>query len=59
MASAHPISSLVFVTFGIVILVILAALLWFLRKPSNRHSMDRAPERGEPGAPDKPRGEPL
>ncbi len=55
----HPVYSLAFVTFGIFILVILGALLWFLRKPSNRHSMDHTPERGEPGAPDKPRGEPL
>lgn len=56
---AHPISLLMMMTFGIVLLVAIGGLLYFLRKPSNRHSMDNQPERGEPGAPDKPRGEPL
>ncbi len=55
----HPVYSLAFVTIGIVVVAILGALIWHLRKPSNRNSMDHVPERGEPGAPDKPRGEPL
>ena len=30
-----------------------------MRKPRNRNAGERMPERGEPGAPDKPRGVPL
>jgi len=59
MNSAQLIPSLAMMTFGLVFLIAVGALLYFLRKPSNRHSMDHVPERGEPGAPDKPRGEPL
>lgn len=59
MESAHPVSALMFVTLGIVVLGLIAALVYFMRKPSNRNAGDRMPERGEPGAPDKPRGTPL
>ena len=43
----------------IVLLIAVGAFLYFLRKPSNRNAGERMPERGEPGAPDKPRGTPL
>ena len=59
MTAGHPVSALMFVTFGIVIVALIGAFVWFMRKPSNRNAGDRMPERGEPGAPDKPRGEPL
>jgi len=44
---------------SIVLLLAIGALAYFMRKPSNRNAGDRMPERGEPGAPNKPRGEPL
>ena len=43
----------------IVLLLAIGAFAYFMRKPSNRNAGDRMPERGEPGAPDKPRGVPL
>ncbi len=43
----------------IVLLIAVGAFAYFLRKPSNRNAGERMPERGEPGAPDKPRGVPL
>ena len=43
----------------IVLLIAVGAFVYFMRKPSNRNAGDRMPERGEPGAPNKPRGEPL
>jgi len=59
MAPGHPVSALIMMTFGVVLFGLVAAFVYFMRKRSNRHSMDAAPERGEPGAPDKPRGVPL
>ncbi len=44
---------------GIVLIIAIVAFVYYMRKPSHRHSMRDAPERGEPGAPDKPRGVPL
>lgn len=58
MGTALP-SILNLVTLGIVLLVLIGAFVWFMRKPSNRNAGERLPERGEPGAPDKARGEPL
>ena len=49
--------NLTLLTLGLLIAV--AAFVYFMRKPSNRNAGERMPERGEPGAPDKPRGEPL
>ena len=43
----------------IVLVLIGASLAYFMRKRSNRDAGERMPERGEPGAPDKPRGVPL
>ena len=43
----------------IVLLLAIGAFVYFMRKPSNRNAGERMPERGEPGAPDKPRGVPL
>ncbi len=43
----------------IVLLLAVGAFVYFMRKPSNRNAGERMPERGEPGAPDKPRGVPL
>ncbi len=43
----------------IVLLLAVGAFFYFMRKPSNRNAGERMPERGEPGAPDKPRGVPL
>ena len=59
MNSTQLIPSLAMMTFALVFLAALGALLYFMRKPSNRNAMKHTPERGEPGAPDKPRGEPL
>lgn len=44
---------------SIVLILAIIAFAYYMRKPSHRHSMRGTPERGEPGAPDKPRGEPL
>ncbi len=43
----------------IVLLIAVGAYVYFMRKQSNRDAGERMPERGEPGAPDKPRGAPL
>ena len=43
----------------IVLLLAVGVLVHFMRKRSNRNAGERMPERGEPGAPDKPRGVPL
>lgn len=43
----------------IVLLLAIGTFVYFMRKPSNRNAGERMPERGEPGAPNKPRGEPL
>lgn len=59
MQAEHPVSALMFVTLGIVLLVLIGALVYFMRKKSNRNAGDRMPERGEPGAPDVPRGTPI
>lgn len=59
MAAPHPISALIFTTFGIVLLVLIVAFAYFMRKKSNSQAGDRMPERGEPGAPDAKRGEPI
>jgi hypothetical protein len=55
----HPVSALMFVTIGIVLVLLIGGYLAFIRKPKNRHAGDRMPERGEPGAPDVPRGVPI
>ncbi len=49
--------NLTLLTIGL--LIAIAAFVYFMRKPSNRNAGERMPERGEPGAPDKPRGVPL
>ena len=59
MEAAHPVSALMFVTLGIVLFGLIAAFVYFMRKGSNRNSMENVPERGEPGAPDVPRGVPI
>ena len=55
----HPVSALMFVTIGIVLVLLIGGYLAFIRKPKNRNAGDRMPERGEPGAPDVPRGTPI
>ncbi len=57
--AAHPVSALMFVTIGIVLVLLIGGYITFIRKPSNRKAGDRMPERGEPGAPDVPRGTPI
>lgn len=59
MEAAHPVSALMFVTIGIVLVLLIGGYLYFIRKPSNRKAGDRMPERGEAGAPDVPRGVPI
>lgn len=59
MSAAHPVSLLMIATFGIVLALLIFGYLKFVRKPSNRNAGDRMPERGEPGAPDAPRGTPI
>ncbi len=59
MEAAHPVSALMFVTFGIVLALLIGGYLYFIRKPSNAKAGDRMPERGEPGAPDVQRGVPI
>ena len=59
MPAAHPVSALMFVTLGIVLVLLIGGYLAFMRKPRNRHAGDRMPERGEPGAPDARRGTPI
>lgn len=59
MPAAHPVSALMFVTIGIVLVLLIVAYLAFIRKPKNRKAGDRMPERGEPGAPNVPRGTPI
>ncbi len=59
MESAHPVSALMFGTIGIVLVLLLGAYFFFIRKRSNREAGDRMPERGEPGAPNVPRGTPI
>lgn len=44
---------------SLVLVIAIIAFVYYMRKPSHRHSMRDTPERGEPGAPNKPRGEPL
>ena len=55
----HPVSALMFFTVGIVLVLLLGGYFFFIRKPSNRNAGDRMPERGEPGAPNVPRGTPI
>lgn len=52
-------ASLNLMTLGLVLLVLIVAFVYYMRKPSHRNSMEGTPERGEPGAPNKPRGTPL
>jgi len=59
MEAAHPVSALMFTTIGIVLALLIVGYLYFIRKPSNRNAGDNMPERGEPGAPDAPRGTPI
>lgn len=59
MEAAHPVSALMFFTIGIVLVLLLGGYFFFIRKRSNRNAGDRMPERGEPGAPDAPRGTPI
>lgn len=55
----HPVSALMFVTFGIVLVLLVGGYLAFIRKDKNRNAGDRMPERGEPGAPNVQRGVPI
>ena len=59
MPAAHPVSALMFATMGIVLALLIGGYLLFVRKRHNRNAGERMPERGEAGAPDKPRGVPL
>lgn len=59
MEAAHPVSALMFATIGIVLALLIAGYVFFMRKSSNRNAGDRMPERGEPGAPNVPRGVPI
>lgn len=44
--SAHQtVPSLMLMTLGIVLVIAIVLLIWFLRRPSNRHPMHGSPDR--------------
>lgn len=45
METHHAIPSLMFMTLGIVVVIAATVLIWFLRRPSNRHPMEDQPDR--------------
>lgn len=45
MQTHHTVPWLMFMTLGVVFVVVVALLIWHLRKPSNRHPMEDQPEK--------------